>query len=235
MKLFLTVLLGLFAFTLQAQTADEIIQKHAGTMGGLDAMNAIKTLKITGTMSTQGMDLPLISQIVNGKAVRTEIEVMGQQVIQVYNNGTGWTINPFNGATEATDLTGQQLLDAKSLASVASNLVDYKNRGHQAELLGQEEVEGVKCYKLKLTYKEDSKPAYFFINASDYTLIKMSMTREVQGQDMEAESYYSNRKEIGGIWFFMSRIQKLNGEIYAETQYDKIELNVPVDESIFKK
>ena len=41
MKLFLTSFLCLILIAAQAQTVDEIIQKHAATMGGLDAMNVI--------------------------------------------------------------------------------------------------------------------------------------------------------------------------------------------------
>lgn len=235
MKLFLTTLFGLFALTVHAQTADEIIQKHAATMGGLDAMNKISSFKYSGTLTLQGMDLPMTTQAIYGKAVRIEVDVMGQQVIQVYNNGTGWTINPFNGSSEATDLTGQSLLDVKGQASLASNLIDYKNRGHQLELAGQENVNGITCFKLKLTNKDDNSIAFYFINSTDHTLIKTTMQREIQGQQMDAETIYSDLKDIGGVKFYMTRVQSFNGEPYSELHIDKVELNVPVDEAIFKK
>ena len=50
MKLILTSFLCLTLIAAHAQTADEIIQKHAATMGGLDAMNKVSTFKITGTV-----------------------------------------------------------------------------------------------------------------------------------------------------------------------------------------
>ena len=46
-------------------------------MGGLEAFNAVKTAKMTGTVSVQGMDLPLTIQIINGKAIRNDVDVMG--------------------------------------------------------------------------------------------------------------------------------------------------------------
>lgn len=235
MKLFLTAFLSLVFFAVQAQTADEIIQKHAATMGGLEAINKIATYKITGTMTTQGMDLPISTQVINGKAARSEVDVMGQSIILVYNNGTGWTINPFTGATEATDLTGPQLNDLKGQAFLASNLADYKSRGHQVELAGQEDVDGVKTFKLKLTTKDDGIVSYFFINTTDYTLVKVSARREMQGQEVDTETFYSDLKEFGSIKYFMNRVQKMNGEVFSEMHVDKFELNVPVDEAIFKK
>lgn len=235
MKLLLTSLFGLFLFTAQAQTADEIVQKHAATMGGLDAINKVSTYKTTGTVTAQGNDLPVSIQVINGKAMRNEVEVMGQSVIMVYDNGKGWTINPFTGATEATDITGAQLTELRSQAFLASNLVDYKSRGHQLESAGQEDAEGVKCFKLKLTNKDDGKTSFYFINATDYTLIKALSRREIQGEEVEMETLYSDLKEFNGIKYFMTRIQKMNGEVFSEMHIDKFELNVPVDEAIFKK
>lgn len=235
MKLFLTSLLGLILFSVQAQTVDEIVQKHAATMGGLDAMNKVSSYKTSGTLTAQGNELPVTTQVINGKSARFEVEVMGQSIITVYDNGKGWTINPFTGATEATEISGTQLSDYKSQAFLASNLADYKNRGHQLESAGQEDVDGVKCFKLKLTHKDDGKITFYFINAADFVLIKAASKREMQGEEVDVETYYSDLKEFNGIKYFMSRIQKMNGEVFSEMHMDKFELNVPVDEAIFKK
>ena len=48
-------LLASIALSSQAQTADDIIQKYANAMGGLDNINKIKTVKMSGTVSAQGM------------------------------------------------------------------------------------------------------------------------------------------------------------------------------------
>ena len=78
MKKFFLTLLGFAVISAQAQTADEIIQKHTAAMGGLDAFNSVTSVKITGIVTAQGMDLPVTTQIINGKAMRTDVEVMGQ-------------------------------------------------------------------------------------------------------------------------------------------------------------
>lgn len=235
MKLLLAALFGFSLFSAQAQTADEIVQKHAATMGGLDALNNVKSYKTTGTITAQGNDLSITIQVINGKSMRSDVEVMGQSVINVYDNGKGWTLNPFTGGTEATDITGSQLIDLKSQAFLASNLVDYKKRGHQVETDGQEDVEGIKCFKLKLKNKDDDKTTTYFINTTDYTLVKSVAIREIQGEEVEMETYFSDLKDFNGVRYFMTRIQKLNGQVMSELHVDKFEVNIPVDEAIFKK
>src|SRR5215813_13550419 len=144
-------LLAFVALSTRAQTADDIIQKYANAMGGLDNFNKVKTVKMSGTVTAQGMDLPITVQIINGKAMRSDVQVMGQAVTDSYKDGKGWKINPFAGAATATDATGSDLSDMKARSFIASQLMDYKARGSKVELQGQEDVNGAKAYKIKLT------------------------------------------------------------------------------------
>src|SRR3954464_5131348 len=62
------ILFVFFAFMLvkaNAQSADDVIKNYTNAMGGLDKFNAIKTLKMSGTVTVQGMDLPITIQIIN--------------------------------------------------------------------------------------------------------------------------------------------------------------------------
>ena len=233
-KIIFSVLTFAFVST-NAQTADDVIQKYSKAMGGLAAFNAIKTMKTTGTITTQGVDLALTSQIINGRAVRSDVQAMGQSVINSYKDGKGWKINPFAGVTTVTDMTPEELIDFKSQSMIASQLMDYKARGHKVELQGQEDVEGVKTYKIKLTNKDDNKVTTYFISVTDNIIIKSVSTRQLQGQDIEIETFYSDIKDFNGLKFPMVRTQKMQGQVFQEIKIATIEFNVPIDEKIFDK
>ena len=233
-KIFFAILSLAFVST-NAQTVEDVIQKYSKAMGGLAAFNAIKTMKTTGTITTQGVDLALTSQIINGKAVRSDVQAMGQSVINSYKDGKGWKINPFAGVTTITDMTPEELIDFKSQSMIANQLMDYKARGHKVELQGQEDVEGVKTYKIKLTNKDDNKVTTYFISVTDNTIVKSVSTRQLQGQDIEIETFYSDIKDFNGLKFPMLRTQKMQGQVFQEIKIATIEFNVPVDEKIFDK
>ena len=235
MKKIIFSILTLAFVSANAQTTDDIIQKYSKAMGGLAAFNAIKTMKTTGTFTTQGVDLALTSQIINGKAIRNDVQAMGQTVINSYKDGKGWKINPFAGITTVTDMTPEELIDFKSQSMIASQLMDYKLRGHKVELQGQEDVEGIKTYKIKLTNKDDNKVTTYFISVTDNTIIKSVSTRQLQGQDIEIETFYSDIKDFNGLKFPMLRIQKMQGQVFQEIKIATIEFNVPIDEKIFDK
>lgn len=223
------------SFAAGAQTADEIIQKYSNAMGGLDAFKKVQTVKFTATVNVQGMDLPATIQVVNGKAVRTDVEAMGQAVVNAYIDGKAWAINPFNGMETATDVEGAELLNMKSQIFLAGYLMDYKALGHTVELQGQETIEGVPTWKIKLTSKEDGRPIIYNISVADNSLIRSMASREVQGENVDVETWYSDKKQFGGLQFYMTRTQKMSGQTFQTITYSNVELNVPIDEKIFNK
>ncbi|HET9823986.1 MAG TPA: hypothetical protein VFP87_01565 [Chitinophagaceae bacterium] len=234
MKKILFGLLALAFVSAQAQTADEVIQKYATAMGGLDNFNKVKTVKMSGTVTAQGMDLPLTIQIINGKAMRSDVQVMGQAVVHSYKDGKGWQINPFAGAASATDATGTDLTDMKTQSFLASELMDYKARGNKVELQGQEDVNNAKAYKIVLT-EPDNRTTTYYVDASSYMPVKVVGKRDLMGQEMEIETFLNDPKDFGGVKFNTSIVQKVGGQTFQEIHLDKIELNVPVDEKIFDK
>ena len=233
MKKLVVALLAFSVLSASAQTVDEVIQKYSANLGGLDAFNKIKTAKMTGTYSTQGMDLPLTRQIINGKASRTEVEAMGSTVIRVYKDGKAWIQNPFAGMTSPTEVTGSDAADIKVQSFLASPLMDYKARGHQVELQGQEMVGQVKTYKIKLTRKDDGRVTNYYVSTSDYSLVKSESETQMQGQTVNVEVVYSNLKDWNGTKFFMTIESKVEGQVVQSLNISSIELNVPVDEKIF--
>jgi hypothetical protein len=223
------------SFSAFSQTVDEVIQKYNTAMGGLDAFAKINTAKLTGTLGSQGQLLPLTIQIVNGKSMRTDVMANGKPVVNVYHDNSGWKINPFAGAPLATTVTGSELAGLKTQASLANNLMDYKNRGHEVELLGQEDVNGVKAYKIKLISKDDGKTTTYFISTVDHMLLKSIAKREVAGNEYDAESFYTDFRTINGLKFCYNFISKIQGRTLNEVKYTNVELNVAVDEKIFVK
>jgi hypothetical protein len=233
MKKFLALATCFAAFSVNAQTADEIIQKYTANMGGLDSFNKVRTVKITANFNTQGFDLPMTIQVINNRASRTELEANGQNIIRVYKDGKGWTVNPLAGITSPREATATELSDYRAQSILATALMDYKARGHTVELLGEESVEGIKAWKIKLVNKDDGKATLYYINKADHVMIKSSSERQMQGKTTTVEVWYSDLKEFAGLKFFTTRTSKIDGEVFQTTSYSNVELNVAVDEKIF--
>jgi hypothetical protein len=236
MKKLFIILTSIAFFTANGQTVDEIIQKHNTAMGGLEAFNKVTTAKLTGVSGRTGRDdFRFTIQLINGKAMRIDSKNMDNSITQVYKEGKGWHINPFMNIETATDAEGYLLSDFKSMANLKTNLMDYKIQGNQAELLGQEDIEGIKTYKIKVTDKYDGRISIFFINSTDYLLNKTMTSHEMMGQSFDIETYYRDAKEFGGLKFYITRNMEARGQEFGTLILTNVELNVPVDEKIFTK
>ena len=233
MKKWLVVLLSCAFISASAQTVEEVIEQYSKAMGGLDSFSKVNTAKMTGTITTNGLAMPMTTQIVQGKAMRTDVNAVGKTITNVYNNGKGWKINPVQNIMTPTIVVGDELNSFKLQTSLINNLMDYKNRGHKVELLGQEDIEGTKTFKIKLTGKDDNKATFYFIDTTNFLLVKSISNKETQGKQYDVATYYSDMKNINGLQFSFLLIQKIQGQTFLSVKWDKIELNVPVNEKIF--
>jgi hypothetical protein len=188
---------------------------------------------MTGSVNVQGNDFPITMEILNGKGMRLDVDVQGQSVTNCYYNGKAWQVNPFGGMPTPTEVTGAELSSFKAQASLATNLLDYKSRGHQLALDGEETLEGVKCLKIKLVNKDDGKTTTYFLDAATYVVIMTKAMRSIQGQKMEVENWYSDYKTFGGASIPMHMSQKIGGQITQEVSWANMELGLKIDVSIF--
>ena len=203
-------------------------------MGGLDAFNKVTSAKITGSLISQGMNLPLTIYIINGKSMRTDVEVNGQMISNVYDKGKGWKVNPYESISSPTEVTSpDELALLKIQASIANNLMDYKMRGHTVEYKGQEVLDGVAADKINLLSRDDGKTTVFFISTTDHKLLRSDSKQKIQGNEYDAQTFYKDFRTINGIVFSTHFVRKIQGNVFQEVKFDNVELNVPVDEKIF--
>jgi hypothetical protein len=219
-----------------AQTSDEIVAKHIESMGGADKWKALKSIEMKNKFTVQGMDIDSKTVIVNGKSLRTDISVMGQEIISAIDGETGWAQQPamMGGTGEPEDMPGALVKESRKQVNLGGSLLGYKENGSTVELVGKEKLEGVDVYHLKMTEKNGDITNLFLSTANFYTL-KSSGKRNVQGKEVDAEVNFSNFKQIEGLTFpfTMETASPMGGMMTIETE--TIKLNPKIDEAIFKK
>ena len=219
-----------------AQTANEIVAKHIEAMGGADKWKAVKAMEMNNKFTVQGMDIASKTVIVSGKSLRTDISVMGQEIISAIDGETGWAQQPamMGGTGEPEDMPGAIIKESRKQVYLGGSLMNYKENGSTIELVGKEKLEGVDVYHLKLTEKAGDI-TNLFVSTSNYYVLKSAGKRNIQGKEVDAEVNFSNFKQIEGLTFpyTMETASPMGGMMTIET--DSIKLNPKVDESIFKK
>jgi len=123
-----------------AQTADEIVTKHIEAIGGAEKWKALKSIEMKNKFSVQGMDIESKTVIVAGKSLRTDISVMGQEIITVVDGETGWSIRPtmMQGTGAPEDMPLAMVRESRKQLNLGGSLIGYKENGSTLELVGTE-------------------------------------------------------------------------------------------------
>ena len=233
MKRIKNLLLATFALStlnVAAQTADEIIAKNVESMGGVTKIASLKTVKKSGNLSMQGMDIPMVFTVSQMKGFRLDVEVMGTSNYQIVTPEKAFMFFPIQQMTEPKEMDAEALKGMQSALDIQGALVNYKEKGSSVEFAGNEKVDGADAYKLKLTSKA-GKTAFYFIDVKTNRLVKTSAkTAGPDGVEMDVETTYSNYKQNTDGYWFAYGITTPQGPVV----FDKIESNVAVDENIFK-
>ena len=112
--------------------------------------------------------------------------------------------------------------------------MNYKDKGYKAELMGKEDMEGSEAYKIKLTDK-DNDITYYYVDASNYFVIKQSSKRKFKEKEITQDVYQSNYQAIEGVQFPMSiEIKTPGSEQTQKGTFTKVEVNVDVEDAFFK-
>lgn len=230
-KVFLSLVVIFTAvFTLNAQTADEIISKYITAIGGADKWIKIQSLKVEGQIEVQGIAIPFTMQGVHMKGNRVDAEFQGNKIIEITTLTKGWSQNPFNGKMALGPISDDELKSKVDDLDLQDAFVNYKAKGSTVEFLGKDEEDGNEYFKIKITSKNNNDKTYFF-DTKTYLAYKMESMTKQQGQDVKAVVKFLDYQTIDfGIKLsFKSDIG--NGQMMVTK---KVTVNPTIDETIFK-
>lgn len=237
LKMTFTLLMVVIFAAAQAQTADEILSKYFESTGGLDKWRALKSRTMVGK-AFFGQEFPMTVYEKAPNKQKTVVNVQGTEIIMnVYDGKDAWMLNPLQGGKEPVKLDDEQAKDVKD-EEFEDDFIDYKKKGHEVTLEGMEEVDGVKCHKIKLVRnknnpKEDITEIYYFDSENYVPIVQSSFIRSGPQKGTEVKSYLSDYQEVNGLMFPFSMEQKVNGQTASKITIEKITLNDITDDSIF--
>ena len=117
-------------------------------------------------------------------------------------------------------------------ADMDGGLGNYKDRGYTVEYLGEEDVEGTACYKLRMDTKEDIVIDYYF-DKEYFLVVKQGNTITMDENVIESDTYMSDYQEVGDL-IIPFAIETRMGDVVANNiVFETVEQNIDVDETIF--
>lgn len=232
MKSILTMLASVLLYaSVSAQSVDEVIAKHIDAIGGRDNWKKVSSIKAEASLSVQGTDVAVTLYMVHNKAMKQVINVMNMEGYVLMTEKEGWTFMPFMGQSAPEAMPAEQLKAGVDELDLQGDLLDYKEKGHTAELLGKEDIEGSECFKVKLTRKSGNSSTYF-IDSKNYYAVRRTSKMTANGQEIDLTMNMSNFQKLdGGIVYAMTQE---NSSQPAPVNFTKVEVNPKIDPAVFE-
>jgi len=213
-------------FPAMSQTADELINKNIEAKGGMEKIQALKTIRITGhVILPGGLTAGSGQENKRPNLVRETFSLQGMTAIQAYDGSTGWQIQPFGGKKDAELMGEDDLRDLKLDADFDGSTVEY---------MGHDIVDGDDALRLKVKL-QDGDIIYYFLDPDTYLEIRKEVQEFIRGSVKETASEMGSYKPVNGVMFPFSIASgpKNDSTSWQTLSIDKIEANVPLEDSDF--
>ena len=213
---------------LNAQTVDEIINKHIEALGGKEKLSQVRSLYTESSVEAVGNAASSKEYLVEGKGFKSETELMGMKIINCYTDKTGWSLNPFTGSNDPQVMSDEFYKAGKNQIFVGGALTDYAAKGNKVEFIGKEGNN----YKLKVT--GGGIETFYFIDTQTNLVSKTTQKADVMGQSVEIVVTFSDYKKTDfGIVVPYTRSTDLGG-FGLEAKVTKVEVNKEIDPKTFE-
>src|SRR5579863_6562440 len=235
MRYWLVVLLAVFCFNLHAssQTADELVNKNIEAKGGMDKIKAIKTWRMTGQLIVSGITATAGQENMRPNLVRETISLQGMTAVEAYDGSTGWQIQPFRGRKDPELMGEDNVRDLLLASDFDGPLVNASKKGNRVEYLGHDLVDGDDALRLKVTLK-NGDIIYYYLDPDTYLEIREEIQQFVRGSVRERVVDLGSYKPVDGVMYPFSISEGPRNNPSAQvTTIDKIEVNVPMQDSDF--
>jgi len=227
---------ALFAQDKNQPTVDELVAKNIGAKGGATALNNLQTLRSTGKLlvPVQGLiELGYLQTKKRPDEVRTEASLQGMTQIEAYDSKEGWKISPFFGRKDPERMSADDVKALVEDTEIDGPLADWKAKGSTVEYLGPEDVDGTPAHKLKVVRK-NGDVSFVYLDPDHFLEIRIVTQRVRHGAYEEVETDLGDYEQAGGVFVPTSiEVGRKGAPDKQVVVIDKLEANVPVDDTIF--
>src|SRR6267143_4145380 len=224
-----------FAQNENQATVDQLVSKNIEAKGGADALHDLQSLRLTGKMLVRQdqIELGYLQTKKRSDEVRAEASLQGMTQIEAYDGKDGWKVSPFFGRKDPERMSADDVKALIEDSEIDGALVDWQTKGSSVEYLGTEDVDGTPAHKLKVVRK-NGDVSFVYLDPDHFLEIRIVTQRVRHGAHEEVETDLGDYEQAGGVFIPTSiDVGRKGAQDKQMVVIDKVEANVPVDDTIF--
>jgi len=218
-------------------TAEALAAKNAEAKGGLDALRAIHSLKLSGRLLLNDgqYQLDYVELKKRPDMIRAEASLQGLTAVQAWDGTQAWQIQPFQGRKDPEKMSTDDAKDLIEDADLDGPLVDYAAKHYRLEYLGTEDVDGTPAHKIQVT-KPDGDVLYVYLDPDYFLEIRIVARHLVRGAPQETVSDFGDYEKVDGVYFPFEIVSGPKGAPESAKQkieYERGQANLELDDALF--
>lgn len=215
---------------------DEIVAAHLAARGGKDRIQALRSVRETGTVTaSDGRVARVVREIQRPGLFRLEFSYQGTTSVFANDGKAGWQIAPLQGQFEPQAMPPEA--DAAGGADqrdIEGPLVDWRKKGHVVELVGRESIAGAQVDKLRVVLR-GGVVRHDYVDVASHMVVRSDVSRLVRGHRTELQNTFSDFRKVSGIVFpHLIEIRVKDRPQVLKIVVERIELDPELDPANFQ-
>ena len=224
----------------RAFTLDDVIDRNTKAMGGRAAIEAVHSIEVNLHITDPGFEANGVYYAARPGKMRIDVSVAGKHVFtEAFDGERGWEWNG-KESKPASEKATAALQHGVELPGKLFGLHELKQRGHQVDLIGKENIDGINYYALGLTLKDGYRTT-LYVDPKSWLITRRRDVRplhvDIDPTPTTIEQRSWDFREIGGVRFAFagSETDLKTGKVLETSQIKSIKVNPTLDPSFFEK
>jgi hypothetical protein len=216
------------------ETLEVVVKRALAAQGGAERLRASQTRITNGKISFDGSGAnPFTVEQKRPHKLRMEIFFPAGVLVRGFDGVLGWQANPFAERKDAAAMSPEDTRNIAEEAEFDDPLLDWKLRGNQVELLGQEPLEAGNAYRIRVR-SVSGLVQELLLDSTTFLRARWEGARQADGKEVVFLSSFKDYRAVGGILFpFRISSQAKGNENRQEIVITRVELDTPIDDARF--
>jgi hypothetical protein len=222
-------------------TLEDVIERNTKAMGGRAALEAVNSIEVDLHIVDPGFEVDGIYRAARPGRMRIDVHAGGKHVFtEAFDGQNGWQWSGKGNQEAASPKAAAALHHGVEFPGKLFGLHELKQRGHQVELVGREEVDGIDYYVLRLTLK-DGYTTTLYVDPQSWLITRRRDVRplhvDVDPTPTTIEQRSSDFRDVAGVTFAFAttEIDLKTGKELERAKINSVKVNPPIDQSVFEK
>lgn len=225
----LSLIVLAMAIPAYAQTVEDVMNRAMNAMGGKGKLESLDTMTLTMKGSMMGSEMNMNMYRKAPDMMRIDMVVMGMSIIQA-TDGTDYWQSQMGTVMDMDDNSKKQF--KQSFAQMTGgNLQMMQEMGAKLTYGGKATMDGIAADVIDMVMEAEGMNAKMYFSAADGLPFRMDMSTPMGEVNMLIKDY----RDVGGIKMAHSIEMLMGGSPMMTMNIDKVEMNQPVDLSLFKR